>query len=68
MVINCDFVIGGKLERYMIDEDYERIKEYARNANAFNSAGFQIKQGHYGDMAAPIGAALILIDQYLTNV
>ena len=28
MVINCDFVIGGKLERYMIDEDYERIKEY----------------------------------------
>ena len=68
MVINCDFVIGGKLERYMIDEDYERIKEYARNANAFNSAGFQIKQGHYGDTAAPIGAALILIDKYLGNV
>lgn len=68
MVINCDFVIGGKLEKYMIDEDYEKIKEYARDANAFDSAGFQINQGHYGDTAAPIGAALILIDQYLADI
>lgn len=68
MVINCDFVIGGKLEKYLIDEDYLAIKDYARNANAFNSAGFILKKGHYGDEAAPIGAALILIDQYLAEI
>lgn len=68
MVINCDFVIGGKLETYLIDEDYAAIKEYARNANAFNSAGFILKKGHYGDEAAPIGAALILVDQYLAEI
>ena len=68
MVINCDFVIGGKLEKYLTADDYETLKEYARNANAFNSAKFRVKEGYYGDKAAPIGAALTLIDEFLEQI
>ncbi len=68
MVINCDFVIGGKMEKYLNAGDYELLKEYARNANAFDSDKLRVTEGYYGDKAAPIGAALTLIDGFLSNV
>ena len=64
MVFDSEFIIGGYLLRFMTDEDFNQLTQYAQSECPFETSGIRICRSIYsGDAAAP-GAAISLIKPF----
>ena len=68
MVIGCDVVIGGLIQRYITEKDIIILKEKILNITTFKNADFTLKKGVFGKKAAMTGAALPRIEKFLLGI
>ena len=68
MVIGCDVVIGGLIQRYITEKDINILKEKILNITTFKNADFTLKKGVFGKKAAMTGAALPRIEKFLSGI
>lgn len=66
MVINCDVIIGGLLEKYISDSSLDDLAKIIASISTFGSVTPIIIRGHYGNKATMIGSALTAIKEYLS--
>ncbi|MBD5456876.1 MAG: ROK family transcriptional regulator [Lachnospiraceae bacterium] len=64
MVLDSEYVIGGYLLRFMNDDDFAQLSEYAEKECPFQSSGIHIKRSVYLDDAAAPGAAISLVKNF----
>jgi len=67
MVLDGDFILGGVLKDYLIDSDLETIYQYVQEESSFQNTSFSLKLSNCGYHATMLGAALILIKQFLSK-
>lgn len=67
MLFDCDVVIGGYVGYYM-DKYNEKLREKAIELNAFEKDASYIRQCYYKIEAATVGAALHLIEKFISKV
>lgn len=68
MAIACDIVIGGVLQRYMIQKDIDILKQKIRQITTFKAADFSIKIGSCGRKGVVIGAGIPRIEGFLSQI
>jgi len=68
MIADFHFVLGGFLIQFMDKEDVELLTKYVKEQCAFDSPNFSFHISRNGSKAAKIGAALILIERFLSSV
>lgn len=68
MIIACDVIISGTLQKYFTSEDFKILKSLTLSKTTFKSAEFEIKNGVCGHNAIVIGAAIPLIKDFIDNV
>ena len=67
MLIDCDFIFGGYLQPYFTQQDLRLLEQMVQERCAFHSETFHIRQGRCGPQAPAVGAALLLIEQFLSQ-
>lgn len=67
MLIDCDFIFGGYLQPYFTQQDLRLLEQMVQERCAFHSETFHIHQGRCGPQAPAVGAALLLIEQFLSQ-
>lgn len=67
MLIDCDFIFGGYLQTYFTQQDLHLLEQMVQKRCAFHSENFHIRQGRCGPQAPAVGAALLLIEQFLAQ-
>ena len=65
MMVCCDVLIGGVLEKYMTDQDFQEIIDRIESITTFKTIPPRFYRGHYGEKAAVNGAALTYIIKWL---
>lgn len=68
MVCGSEFIIGGYLDSFMIDEDIRLLEDYVREQSAFRIDTNFISRGICGQNSAAKGAALKYISEYLETI
>lgn len=68
MIIACDIILSGLLQKYIIKEDLRKLKSMIMDITTFKSADFNITSGNCGRKAIVIGAALPLINSFIDNI
>ena len=69
MIINCDFIIGGYLLKYINQSDIDILADYVDELcvyKDYGKVGFKISK--IGDKAPKLGAALRLINDFIANI
>lgn len=67
MLIDCDFIIGGDLLHNMRDEDFSQLESLVQARCAFSTQPFHLRRSRCGAKAAALGAALLLVEQFLSE-
>jgi len=67
MVVGCDVVLCGFIQKYLINEDLELLKQKILEITTFKNADFSIQKGTYGDKAILLGTAIPRIKKFLTD-
>lgn len=65
MVMDGDFILGGVLKDYLIDSDLETLHRYVQEESSFQNTPFALKLSNCGSHSTMLGAALLLIKQFL---
>lgn len=65
MLMDTEYIIGGDLLRYMIDEDFELLEDYIQAECPFNTDKITIKRSIYSEEAAAFGAGIVLIKEFI---
>ena len=68
MLVDCQFMIGGLLQQYMIPEDFDLLAQYIYEQSSFPKFPVSFIQSRYGHKASMIGAALSYIDSFLKHI
>lgn len=69
MIINCDFIIGGYLMRYINQFDIDILASYVDELCVYEDFGkVNFKISTIGDKAPKLGAALHLINNFIANI
>lgn len=68
MVLNCDFIIGGYLVQFMNDNDFQLLSENIQQQSFLKNSSFLMKKSRYAEKSPKIGAALLLIDFFLSDI
>ncbi len=68
MIIACDVILSGTLQRYLIDKDLKKLKSLTMRKTTFKSADFNITNGVCGRNAIVIGATIPLIKQFIDSI
>lgn len=66
-LIDCDFIIGGDLLHSMEDEDFAHLERLVQARCSFSTQPFHLCRSCCGAKAAALGAALLLVEQFLTD-
>lgn len=66
-LLDCDIILGGYVGSYL-DEHIELIRQKVLERNIFEDNGDFIKTCNYKIAAAPLGAALNLIEQFIDTI
>ena len=68
MIADCDFILGGFLIQFMNDSDVELLTKYTKEQCAFDSPNFSFRISQNGSKSAKLGAAIVLVEQFLASV
>nr|WP_321297337.1 ROK family protein [uncultured Sphaerochaeta sp.] len=68
MIVACDVILSGTLQKYLNSEDLEKIKSLIVRKTTFKSAEFNITNGVCGSNAMVIGAAIPLINKFIDTI
>jgi predicted NBD/HSP70 family sugar kinase len=68
MIIACDVILSGTLQKYLIQEDLEKLKSLILKKTTFKSADFNITKGVCGRNAIVIGATIPLIRNFMETI
>lgn len=68
MLINCQFMISGFLQRYIEPDDLKLLEELVYKQTAFPDIPVTFTQGKHGPSAAMLGAAIYYIDSYIKHI
>lgn len=68
MIADFDFILGGFLIQFMNQTDVDLLTKYVKEQCAFDTPAFTFRISRNGSKSAKIGAALILIEQFLDSV
>lgn len=68
MIADFDFILGGFLIQFMDQSDVELLTKYVKEQCAFDSPAFSFRISQNGSKSAKIGAALILVERFLTSI
>jgi predicted NBD/HSP70 family sugar kinase len=66
MIFDTDILIGGEIDIYL-DKYLDKIAEKLRERNSFGDKTDYLHISRYGSKASAIGAALLLVDEYLKS-
>ncbi|MDO4537696.1 MAG: ROK family protein, partial [Coriobacteriales bacterium] len=65
-MVSCgDMMLGGRLARFASDADLRVFRMRASEYGALARTPFRLVRGHYSDMAAVMGASLLLVNEFL---
>lgn len=67
MVMDVDIIIGGKLRHFMNNDDLARLRSKIDDISSFAISDRTISLEHVADHSAAHGAALYLINRFLTS-
>lgn len=68
LVVNCDFIIGGYLFSYMIDNDFDKLVGLVNGLSFDGDTDFCLRKSIHGAKAPMIGAAIALVDKFLNSI
>lgn len=68
MLINCQFMIGGFLQQFMVAEDFSQLTLYVQDITAFPSVPVTFVQARHGHRASMLGAAIYYVDAFLHSI
>jgi predicted NBD/HSP70 family sugar kinase len=66
MIFDTDIIIGGDVDQY-IEKYIDRLMEKLYDRNSFGDRTNYIHISQYGGMASAVGAALLLVDDFLDS-
>jgi predicted NBD/HSP70 family sugar kinase len=66
MIFDTDVIIGGEIDQYL-EKYLGKISEKLRERNSFSDKTDYLHISKYGSKASAIGAALLLVDEYLNS-
>lgn len=65
MIVDMDYVISGYLIKFMRDEDFALLAQYAKDDCSFDIEKVTIRRSAYSEDVAACGAAISLVKTYL---
>lgn len=68
MLVNCQFMIGGFLQQFMIAEDFQLLTRYVEELTSFPELPVSFVQGRHGHRASMLGAAIYYVDSFLRSI
>ena len=68
MIADFDFILGGFLIQFMSQSDIDLLTKYVKEQCAFESPSFMFRISQNGSKSAEIGAALVLVKQFLESI
>lgn len=68
MLVNCQFMIGGFLQQFMVDEDFQLLTRYVEELTSFPELPVSFVQGRHGYRASMLGAAIYYVDSFLHSI
>ena len=68
MVVECEFIIAGILEKYLTNDHLRQLSFLVKKAAAFDNIEFHYRHSVHGIKAASRGAAFKMISEYLNSV
>lgn len=68
MLVNCHFMIGGLLQQFMTEEDFQLLTSYVKEITSFPELPVSFVQGKHGSQASMLGAAIYYIDSFLQSI
>ena len=68
MMIDCEFIIGGHMLKYMTEDDFARLKETVNHECPLSLGDIIISPSKFKSESAAQGAALPIIKEYLQTV
>lgn len=68
MIVDYDFILSGFLVQFIDQSDVEQLTRYVKERCSFNMPAFSISIGRCGHKAATLGAAILLIEQFLSEI
>lgn len=66
MIFDTDIIIGGDVDQYL-EKYMDKLVEKLNNRNSFGDKTNYIHISKYGGMASAVGAALLLVDNFLDS-
>lgn len=68
VILDEPVIISGLLTSYMIEEDFERLKQKIKVYYPFTFSDDFLIRGQYGPLAPAIGSALYFVEQWLQEI
>lgn len=68
MITDVDFILGGFLIQFLNEDDIHLLTNYVREQCAFDSTTFTFRISKNGSNSAKIGAAIMLIKQFIESI
>ena len=68
MVLDCEFIIGGYLEKFLNDANLELLAKKVKEEASFDIMKFQYRRSVHGDKASSRGAAFIQINNFIISL
>lgn len=66
MIFDTDIIIGGEIDQYL-EKYIDQLMEKLHNRNSFGDKTNYVHISKYGGMASAVGAALLLVDNFLDS-
>lgn len=67
MIVDCDFIFAGHLFPYFTEDDFLQLEKMVHERCVFSSNQFHIHKSRCGTQAPAMGAALLLVENYLIS-
>jgi len=68
MIITCDVILGGKIAKYLTQEDLKQLRNKIHKRTAFPSREPYIKISKSTNLPLCVGAAIPLVNKYLETL
>ena len=67
MLLDCEYVIGGYLQRFMEDQDFSLLTRYVNEECPFKSSPVYLRRSVFTEDSAAPGAAIALVRKFLDS-
>lgn len=68
MIVDLDYVISGYLLKFMNDDDFKLLAQYAKDDCSFDIDRVTIRRSDFSEDVAACGAAISLVKNYIESL